>query len=231
MAQRPGSRRWSETETHLAARPDALAQSHAPAGVTKPARTRWWILILISTMYLICYMDRSNISVAQPEIAKQFHLTKSAMGLVLAAFAWAYTLGQVPAGWLGDQFPQKKCSRRRLDIAIWRSILVGHWRGPVHPGGKSRYVALVCPFGTGTNPGRHALFQPLCRCRYAIRRRQYLDRIRMARNLLYFRLARRCLGRHLQLLFKNRPEDHQHVNSAELAEIRADSAKSIYPGA
>jgi sugar phosphate permease len=59
-------------------------------------------------MYLICYMDRSNISVAQPEIAKQFGLSKSAMGLVLAAFTWAYALGQVPAGWLGDRFGPKK---------------------------------------------------------------------------------------------------------------------------
>jgi hypothetical protein len=37
---------------------------------SKPTKTRWWILFLISLMYLICYMDRSNISVAQPEIAK-----------------------------------------------------------------------------------------------------------------------------------------------------------------
>src|ERR1700681_3153928 len=30
------------------------------------------------------------------------------MGLVLAAFTWAYALGQVPAGWLGDRFGPKK---------------------------------------------------------------------------------------------------------------------------
>jgi sugar phosphate permease len=59
-------------------------------------------------MYLIAYMDRSNISVAQPEIAKEFRLNKTAMGLVLAAFTWAYALGQVPAGWLGDRFGPKK---------------------------------------------------------------------------------------------------------------------------
>jgi sugar phosphate permease len=59
-------------------------------------------------MYLIAYMDRSNISVAQPEIAKQFGLSKTAMGLVLAAFTWAYALGQVPAGWLGDRFGPRK---------------------------------------------------------------------------------------------------------------------------
>ena len=74
----------------------------------KPTKTRWWILFLISLMYLICYMDRSNISVAAPEIIKEFGLSKSAMGVVLAAFTWAYALGQVPAGWLGDRFGPKK---------------------------------------------------------------------------------------------------------------------------
>jgi sugar phosphate permease len=86
--------------TELAADPEHMA--------TKPTRTRWWILFLISLMYLIAYMDRSNISVAQPEIAKQFGLSKTAMGLVLAAFTWAYALGQIPAGWLGDRFGPRK---------------------------------------------------------------------------------------------------------------------------
>jgi sugar phosphate permease len=74
----------------------------------KPTKTRWMVLVLISFMYLITYMDRSNISVAQPEIAKQFGLSKSAMGLVLAAFTWAYALGQVPSGWFGDRFGPKR---------------------------------------------------------------------------------------------------------------------------
>ncbi len=69
---------------------------------------RWIILFLISLMYLICYMDRSNISVAQPEIAKTFGLDKAAMGLVLSAFTWAYAIGQIPAGFLGDRFGPKK---------------------------------------------------------------------------------------------------------------------------
>jgi len=59
-------------------------------------------------MYLICYMDRSNISVAQPEIGKAFGLDKTSMGLVLSAFTWAYAIGQIPAGFLGDRFGPKK---------------------------------------------------------------------------------------------------------------------------
>jgi sugar phosphate permease len=84
-----------------------------------PTRTRWLVLFLISLMYLICYMDRSNISVAQPEIAKAFGLSKTSMALVLSAFTWAYALGQVPAGWLGD-----RCGPKRVLTAImsWWSV-------------------------------------------------------------------------------------------------------------
>ena len=74
----------------------------------RATKGRWIILFLISLMYLICYMDRSNISVAQPEIGKAFGLDKAAMGLVLSAFTWAYAIGQIPAGFLGDRFGPKK---------------------------------------------------------------------------------------------------------------------------
>ena len=80
----------------------------ASVRAASPTKTRWLVLFLISLMYLICYMDRSNISVAQPEIAKAFGLSKTSMALVLSAFTWAYALGQVPAGWLGDRFGPKR---------------------------------------------------------------------------------------------------------------------------
>src|SRR5436305_7731692 len=93
-------------------RSDVLETSRTAAvrstGTSRPTKTRWVVLFLISLMYLICYMDRSNISVAQPEIAKAFGLSKNQMALILSAFTWAYALGQVPAGWLGDRFGPKK---------------------------------------------------------------------------------------------------------------------------
>src|SRR6202030_4744070 len=54
-----------------------------------------------------------------PEIAKQFGLNKTSMGLVLAAFTWSYALGQIPAGWLGDRFGPKKVL---TVIMFWWSI-------------------------------------------------------------------------------------------------------------
>ena len=93
-----------ETNRTVVSEASALPHHAAP----KPTKTRLLILFLISLMYLICYMDRSNISVAQPEIAKAFGLSKNQMALILSAFTWAYALGQVPAGWLGDRFGPKK---------------------------------------------------------------------------------------------------------------------------
>src|SRR6202165_6248792 len=75
---------------------------------SKATKTRWVVLVLISLMYLITYMDRSNISVAAPAIAKEFGLGKTAMGLVFSAFLWAYSIGQIPGGWLGDRYGPRK---------------------------------------------------------------------------------------------------------------------------
>ena len=100
--------------------PNVIALSTAGA-----TRTRWWMLVLFSLMYLICYLDRGIISVAQPEMRQAFGLSLGQMGLVLAAFTWAYAIGQIPVGWLGDRFGP----RRVLSVLItWTStaaILTG----------------------------------------------------------------------------------------------------------
>jgi sugar phosphate permease len=91
--------------SHIAESTEKTARSSIDS---KPTKTRWWILFLISLLYLITYLDRGNISVAAPEIAREFHLSKTAMGLILGCFTWAYAIGQVPGGWLGDRFGPKR---------------------------------------------------------------------------------------------------------------------------
>src|SRR6204780_577826 len=70
----------------------------------RPSRGRWYVLSLISVMYLITYLDRVNISTAAPEISKEFGFDKVTMGVIFSAFVWAYALFQVPGGWLSDRF-------------------------------------------------------------------------------------------------------------------------------
>src|SRR5882672_8162517 len=106
----------------MAAHETVIAQTAPPRSVAISAagasRTRWAMLVLFSLMYLICYLDRGIISVAQPEMRNAFGLTLGQMGLVLAAFTWAYAIGQIPVGWLGDRFGP----RRVLTLLIaWTS--------------------------------------------------------------------------------------------------------------
>src|SRR5471032_3522391 len=68
------------------------------------SKGRWYMLVLISLMYLITYLDWVNISVAAPVISKEFGFDKITMGVIFSAFVWAYALFQVPGGWLGDRF-------------------------------------------------------------------------------------------------------------------------------
>src|SRR3984885_2377252 len=74
------------------------------AAKVRPSYGRWYILGLISLMYLITYLDRVNISTAAPAISQEFGFDKITMGIIFSAFVWAYALFQVPGGWLSDRF-------------------------------------------------------------------------------------------------------------------------------
>src|ERR1700681_1048697 len=69
---------------------------------SKPSKIRWLVLLLISLMYMITYMDRTGISIAAPAMAKEFGLGQTAVGIVFSVFLWAYAIGQIPLGWLAD---------------------------------------------------------------------------------------------------------------------------------
>jgi len=71
---------------------------------TRASKGRWYILLMISVMYLITYLDRVNISTASPEISKEFGFDNITMGYIFSAFVWSYALFQVPGGWLSDRF-------------------------------------------------------------------------------------------------------------------------------
>jgi sugar phosphate permease len=65
---------------------------------------RWSILLMMCLMYLICYLDRVNISTAAISIRQEFGFSQATMGTIFSAFAWGYALFQVPGGWINDRF-------------------------------------------------------------------------------------------------------------------------------
>ena len=202
----------------------------------RPTRTRWLILFLISLMYLICYMDRSNISVAQPEIAKAFGLSKTAMALVLSAFTWSYALGQIPAGWLGDRLGPK---RVLTTIMSWWSIaammtgaalglgslfaarfLLGLGEAGAFPV-ASRGMQLWFPRSErGRIQGTTHFFS-----RFAVAVTPFVaGSILLALGWRAIFYIFGSLGLVWSVLFaayyRNRPEEHARVNRAELVQIR-----------
>jgi len=69
----------------------------------KPTRRRYITLLMIFITVVICYVDRANLAVASAHIQQEFGISKAEMGYVFSAFAWLYTLFQIPGGWFLDR--------------------------------------------------------------------------------------------------------------------------------
>ena len=65
---------------------------------------RFAVLLSLSLMYFIAYIDRTNISVAAPLMEKELGLDKTQLGFIFSIFAYPYTVMQIAGGWLADRF-------------------------------------------------------------------------------------------------------------------------------
>jgi ACS family glucarate transporter-like MFS transporter len=71
-------------------------------------RIRWLLIFWIFIVSAIAYLDRVNISIAGPSIAREFHLDNVHLGWVFSAFVLGYALFQAPGGTLADRFGPRK---------------------------------------------------------------------------------------------------------------------------
>ena len=62
------------------------------------------IIALMVSFSVMSYFDRIIISVAGPEIIREFSLTETEMGAVYSAFLFGYTLTMIPGGRWADRF-------------------------------------------------------------------------------------------------------------------------------
>jgi MFS transporter, ACS family, D-galactonate transporter len=82
---------------------NGLAQVEHATRTMAPTNRRFRIMGLLFVTVVINYLDRSNISIAAPSLASDFHLDPVQLGLVFSAFSWTYTPFQLPGGWLVDR--------------------------------------------------------------------------------------------------------------------------------
>jgi len=81
-------------------------------------KKRYFILLLLTLLSVVTYLDRLCISVAGPSMQKDLGLSPEQWGWVMGAFAFTYALFEIPSGAWGDSFGHKNVVTR---IVIWWS--------------------------------------------------------------------------------------------------------------
>ena len=69
---------------------------------------KYGVLIFLSVLSVITFLDRNAISLAGQRITEELGLTEGQFGWILSAFTISYGLFEIPTGLLGDRFGAKK---------------------------------------------------------------------------------------------------------------------------
>jgi len=84
----------------------------------RPSRVRGRVLAFTFALTVITYLDRVCISAAAPAIMAELHVSVLQMSAVFSAFTLAYSIFEIPSGWLGDvRGPRRVLTR----IVLWWS--------------------------------------------------------------------------------------------------------------
>ncbi|MGP2487459.1 MFS transporter [Pantoea ananatis] len=83
----------------------------------KPTKVRIIILLLISAGTMINYLDRTILGIVAPKITRELEIDPAMMGVAFSAFAWTYTLAQIPGGMFLDRFGNKLTYA--LSVLFW----------------------------------------------------------------------------------------------------------------
>ena len=81
-------------------------------------KQRHQVLVLISLLAAISYLDRVCISIAGPRIQQALGLTPVQWGWVGSLFAISYAMFEIPSGYLGDRIGARSVLSR---IVLWWS--------------------------------------------------------------------------------------------------------------
>jgi ACS family glucarate transporter-like MFS transporter len=206
----------------------------------KRTNYRFVVLALITLVLTLSTADRATLSVAGVGMGKDLGFGSVQLGYLFSAFSWAYVLGQVPAGWLGDKFGSKVTmffgllmwsvvtvamgfvwpSSFAFTILLGLRFLLGIFETPVGPS-SGRVIAGWFPSdergkaGAIFNSAQYlslAVFTPL------------MGWLAYTFSWHYVYIVMGALGIVLaivwQLLF-HVPTKHPHVNQAELDYIKA----------
>ncbi|WIX99732.1 MFS transporter [Amycolatopsis mongoliensis] len=114
-------------------------------------RTRWAIAGVLGVGSFVNYVDRVNLSIAGPEMMREFHLSAAQLGVVASAFLWTYAVLQLPIGAIIDRIGVRWVNRTAallwaiasfltasaggLGLLLFSRLVLGFGEAPTIPAG------------------------------------------------------------------------------------------------
>lgn len=98
----------------------ARAAPAVSADPRRPTKARFGVLALIAIATMINYLDRTLLSVAAPQMAKDLALAPATLGIVFSAFSWSYAAAQIPGGLVLDRLGTRVTYF--LSVSIWSTL-------------------------------------------------------------------------------------------------------------
>lgn len=92
----------------------AAAAAVAPGLFSKH---RWKVVWMIAIAFVLCNMDKVNMSVAVIPMAKELGWSATDRGLVSSSFFWGYSMTQLPAGYISTKIGGAKVLA--AGVAMW----------------------------------------------------------------------------------------------------------------
>ncbi len=95
---------------------------------SRPSRERLKVVGFGLALAFITYIDRAAIGQVAPALSRELRLSPLQMGYVFMAFGVAYSIFELPSGWLGDRIGPRKVLLR---IVLWWSFFTAAtgWAG------------------------------------------------------------------------------------------------------
>ncbi|WP_204633585.1 MFS transporter [Dyella mobilis] len=82
-------------------------------------------MALMFVTVVINYLDRSNLSIAAPELFRELDIDSVRAGFVFSAFGWTYALMQIPGGWLVDRVAPRVLYAAALILWSLATVMLG----------------------------------------------------------------------------------------------------------
>lgn len=83
------------------------------------------MLVVLTGLNLLNYIDRNALLGVQPLIQKEFHINDAQTGILTSAFFFCYMFAAPAIGWMGDRFPRKNIVL--FGILIWSGFTLLTW--------------------------------------------------------------------------------------------------------